>query len=105
MIHVVQDKITPREVATSLKAIGAPYGKHYEFPRDIDTSECAQFFGTRCPYNVHVTDKRIAHIDEYDPRHHPLEHIEEATGIPPIMTVILGILGIVGLAALLSKKE
>jgi len=101
----MEDKTTPKEVASWLRAIGGSYGKHYEFPRDIDTSECEWFFGTRCPYNVHVTDKRIAHIDEFDPRHHPLEHIEEATGIPPVMTVLLGILGILGLAAYLSKSS
>ena len=101
---MIQDQITPIEVASSLEAIGAPYGKNYEFPHDIDTSECGWFFGTRCPYNVHVTDKRIAHIDEFNPRYNPLEHIEEVIGIPPVMTVIFGVIGIVGIAALLSKK-
>lgn len=100
---MIQDKITPKEVVSSLKAIGATYGKHYEFPRDIDISECEWFFGTRCPCNVHVTDKRAAHIDRFDPRYHPLEHIEEATGIPPLATVFLVFLGLV--AALLSNKE
>ncbi len=100
---MMEDKITPKEVASRLKAIGASYGEHYEFSRDIDTSECEWFFGTRCPYNVHVTDKRRVHIDKFDPRHHPLEHIEEATGIPPLGTVILGILVVSRLVAYLSK--
>ena len=96
--------IQPIEVANSLNSISAPYGKNYEFPLDIDTSECSQFFGIRCPYNVHVTDKRIAHIDEFNPRYNLLEHIKEVTGIPPSITIIFGVLGIVGLAALLSKR-
>ncbi len=99
------NKITLREVANSLREIGAPCGQHYEFARDIDTSECEWFFGTRCPYNVHVTDKRRAHIDKFDPRYYTLEHIEEATGIPPWMTVLLVIGGLLGLTAYLSKRN
>ena len=105
VVITMEDKIRPKEVASWLKAIGASCGEHYQFPRDIDTSECGEFFGTRCPYNVHVTDKRKAHIDKFDPRYYPLEHFEEATGIPPLLTVIFGILGVLGLAASLSKTN
>ena len=97
-----EDKITPREVSSLLRTIGVPYGKHYEFSRDIDTSECEWFLGTRCPCNVHVTDKRRAHIDKFDPRYHPLEHVEETTGIPPLGTILLVILGLI---VLLSKSN
>lgn len=92
-----QDKITPREVASSLRAIGAPYGQDYQFSRPVDTSQCQWFFGTRCPHNVHITDEHTAHIDRFDPRYHLLEHIEEATGIPPwftVLTVVLVGLGV-----------
>ena len=101
----MEGKITPKEVASWLKAIGASCREHYQFSRDIDTSECGEFFGTRCPHNVHVTDKHRVHIDRFDPRYHTLEHIEEATGIPPIVTVIFGILGVLGLATCLSKTN
>ncbi len=100
---MIQNQITPKEVAIMLNEINAPYGKNYEFPSDIDTSECERFFGIRCPYNVHITDKHIAHIDEFNPRYKLLKHIEELTSIPPAMTIIFGIIGIVGLTALLSK--
>lgn len=100
-----QDKITPGEVAGSLRAIGAPYGQEYQFSRPIDTSQCQWFFGTRCPHNVHVTDECAAHMDRFDPRYHPLEHIEEATGIPPWLTVLLAGLGVIAIIAFLSKRN
>ena len=95
-------RITPREVAHRLSVVGAPYGQDYEFYRPIDTSQCQWFLGTRCPHNVHVTSQRTAHIDRFDPRHHLLEHIEEATGIPPWLTVLLAGLAVI---AYLSKRN
>ena len=35
----MEDKITPKEIASWWKAIGVSCGEHYKFPRDIDTSE------------------------------------------------------------------
>ncbi len=44
VVITMGDKIAPKEVASWLKAIGASCGEHYQFPRDIDISECGRFF-------------------------------------------------------------
>lgn len=89
-------KITPCEVANILQLKRVPYGKNYGFPVEIETSECENFFGERCPCNVHVVGKNTAHRDRVDPRKDILGHLEEDVGVPAkgalgVAVVLLGI--------------
>ena len=59
-----------------------PPGKDVIFPLEIDTTKCEEFFGIRCPYNIHVTGKKTAHRDRFDPRYHWKEHLDYDVGIP-----------------------
>jgi hypothetical protein len=59
-----------------------PYGTDVTLPWEIDTSRCEWFFGLRCPYNIHVTGRRRAHIDRFDPRYNWKEHIDHDVGTP-----------------------
>lgn len=58
------------------------HGEDVSFLEEIDTSPCEEFFGTRCFGEVHVTGKRTAHRDRYDPRTHWKEHLDEDVGVP-----------------------
>ena len=79
-----------------------PFGVNIEFPLEIDTSQCEEFFGTRCPNNIHVTGKRIAHKDHSDPRFNSIEHIKKDVGIDP---TFLTVLGGAAFGALLDKEN
>lgn len=70
------------------KVYNLPYGMDVTLPRDIDTSRCEWFFGLRCPYNVHVTGRRRAHIDRFDPRYNLKEHLDHDVGIPHELVTI-----------------
>lgn len=74
--------MTPDEVRRDIESLGIPYGENVTFAENIDTSSCSEFWGTRCPENVHVTDSNRAHIDRKDPRYDPLGHLKHDVGIP-----------------------
>ncbi len=86
--------MSPNEVRDYLDRIGAAFGQNVTLPDDVDTSSCSQFWGTRCPENVHVTGKNMAHIDRVDPRSDLLGHLKHDVGIPYTL------IGTVGCAAL-----
>ena len=74
--------ITPKEARRYIDDTGVPYGQNVILPDDVDTSGCQEFFGTRCPHNVHVKDSRVAHVDREDPRVNPVGHLVRDVGIP-----------------------
>lgn len=74
--------ITPKEARKHIDYTGVPYGHNVVLPDDIDTSECQEFFGTRCSHNVHVKGHRVAHVDREDPRVNPIGHLVKDVGIP-----------------------
>jgi len=85
--------ITINKVNVVLKKKQVPYGLNVTLPLDIDTGKCEEFFGTRCPHNIHVTERRKAHRDRFDPRYYPIQHLERDVGIPfPLVTLSAGTL-------------
>ena len=94
--------ITPKDVRERFEEQGIQYGDNMEFSDDIDTSDCEEFFGTRCPENVHVKGKRKAHVDRVDPRKNPFGHLKRDVGVPyAVMTSAAGS----ALGAALSKDR
>ena len=83
--------ITPKETRKYIDGAQVPYGQNVILPDDIDTSECQEFFGTRCPHNVHVKGRRMAHVDREDPRVNPVGHLVKDVGISYVsMTAPVG---------------
>ena len=79
------------EVRRYIDRMGVPHGQNVVLPGDIDTSECQEFFGTRCHHNVHVKGRRLAHVDRVDPRKNPIGHLKKDVGIPySVMTTPIG---------------
>lgn len=94
--------ITPKDVRDQIEQNNISYGENVVFPDEIDTSNCSEFFGTRCSENVHVTGKRTAHVDQVDPRKNPIGHLKKDVGVPyALMTSIAG----AALGAGLSKNN
>ena len=75
-------KITIDEVNRIMKTMGVSYGTNVIFPEKIDTSLCRDFFGKRCPHNIHVIGEGLAHRDRADPRSDWRRHLDEDVGIP-----------------------
>jgi hypothetical protein len=75
-------KIKIEEVNRVIEMKKVPYGQDVTFPLEIDTTPCEEFFGKRCPYNIHVTGSRTAHKDRFDPRTYWREHLDYDVGIP-----------------------
>ena len=92
-------KISPCEAAKIIKEKSIPYGEDYEFLYEIDTSNCEEFFGTRCDCNLHVKGKRKAHVDRVDPRKDLVGHLDRDLGIPPWLVIV----GRVALVYLIGK--
>ena len=74
--------MTPDEVRRNIERLGTPYGENVTFAENIDTSSCSEFWGTRCPENVHVTGLNCAHVDRKDPRTDALGHLKHDVGVP-----------------------
>ncbi len=74
--------ITPRDARRFIDSTGVDYGQDVVLPDCIDTSECQEFFGTRCPNNVHVKSDRTAHVDRVDPHNDPIGHLKDDVGVP-----------------------
>jgi hypothetical protein len=75
-------KITIEELNRLIETKKVPYGQDVTFPSEIDTAPCEEFFGKRCPYNIHVTGTRTAHKDRFDPRIDWKRHLDYDVGIP-----------------------
>jgi hypothetical protein len=75
-------KIKIEEVNRLIEVKKMPYGQDVIFPLEIDTTPCEEFFGKRCPYNIHVTGSRRAHKDRFDPRFKWKEHLDYDVEIP-----------------------
>ena len=83
--------LTPKDARRYIESTNASYGDDVDLPFDIDTSECQEFFGTRCPNNVHVKNPRLAHVDREDPRKNPIGHLKKDVGVPyAAMTASVG---------------
>jgi len=80
--RVIVSMITPRDTRRYIDATGVDYGQDVVMPDYIDTSRCSEFFGIRCPHNIHVKGGRIAHVDRADPRHDPIGHLKKDVGVP-----------------------
>jgi hypothetical protein len=78
--------ISPIEAGNRIRRAGVPYGHNVNLNDDVDTSQCEEFFGTRCPGNVHVTGRETAHVDRVDPRRNPIAHLRKDVGIPYSVT-------------------
>lgn len=74
--------ISPYQARRYIASRRVPYGQNVALPGIVDTSECQEFFGTRCPHNVHVKGRRLAHVDRVDPRRDPIGHLKKDVGIP-----------------------
>ena len=74
--------MNPLEVRLYIDSRGVPYGQNVVLPDDVDTCRCQEFFGTRCPHNVHVKGRRLAHVDRVDPRRDPIGHLKKDVGVP-----------------------
>lgn len=74
--------MTPKEVRKHIDYAGVSYGQNVILPDNVDMSKCQEFFGTRCPHNVHVKGSRVAHVDREDPRVNPIGHLVKDVGIP-----------------------
>ena len=74
--------MTPYQARRYIAGRRAPYGQNVALPDDVDTSQCEQFFGTRCQYGIHVKDRRLAHVDRVDPRRDPIGHLKHDVGVP-----------------------
>lgn len=94
--------ISPYDTSNFIKNSGARFGENVTLSNDIDISECEQFFGTRCPHNVHVKGKRKAHLDRKDPRYDPLGHLKHDVGIP---YSLMGAAGGLTLGGTMYKKD
>jgi len=75
-------KVKIEEVNRWIETKKVPYGQDVVFPVEIDATPCEEFFGKRCPYNIHVTENRRAHKDRFDPRLKWKEHLDYDAGIP-----------------------
>ena len=83
--------INPKDARRYIESTNARYGEDVVLPDDIDTSDCREFFGTRCPYNIHVKNPRLAHIDRVDPRKNPIGHLKRDVRVPyAAMTATVG---------------
>lgn len=78
----VEDKITIGEVEGIIRERRIPFGENIAFSNEIDTSPCKDFFGKRCPHNIHVIERKKAHKDKFDPRCDWKKHLDEDVGIP-----------------------
>ena len=74
--------ISPYQARRYIASRRARYGQNVALPGIVDTNECQEFFGTRCPHNVHVKGPRFAHVDQADPRRDPIGHLKKDVGIP-----------------------
>ena len=84
-------KIVIGEVNKIIKKTGIPYGVNAIFPEEIDTSPCEDYFGKRCPHNIHVTGKKMAHKDRADPRYNWRKHVDEDLKIPhEVLPICIG---------------
>jgi hypothetical protein len=85
-------RVSPEQARVYIEGVyrryNLPYGTDVTLPWDIDTSPCRWFFGLRCPYNVHVTGRRRAHIDRFDPRYNLKEHLDHDVWIPHELVTI-----------------
>lgn len=68
-------KISIEEVNRRLIERGVPYGCNVCFDREIDLSNCTEYWGTRCDDSIHPIDDYCAHRDQYDPRSHSGKHL------------------------------
>jgi len=94
--------ISPRDARDYIESQGIDFGQNVTTPDYIDTSNCEEFFGTRCDENVHVTGSKRAHLDRKDPRKDPLGHLKHDVGVPySVMSTAAG--GAIG--AIVSKKN
>ncbi len=93
---------SPREASQYIKLERVSFGQDVTLPDDVDLRNCEEFFGTRCPNNIHVTGHRRAHVDRVDPRKNPLGHIKKDMGIP--ITLITTSAG-ASIGALVSKNN
>jgi len=98
---ITERKMSIEEVSRILEQKRIPYGQNITFPQEIDTSSCEWFFGTRCPYNVHVTRENRAHKDRYDPRTNWREHSDYDVSVPHQL-VTLGLP--TGIGALIGSR-
>jgi hypothetical protein len=99
-------KITIEEVNKIIETNNVPYGQDIILPFEIDTSPCEEFFGTRCPYNIHVTSSRSAHKDRFDPRFKWKEHLDYDVGIPhQIITIGMPTAAGTIIGGLLNRKK
>ncbi len=96
--------ITPHDARRFIDSTGADYGQDVVLPDCIDTSECQEFFGTRCPDNVHVKSDRTAHVDRADPRDDPIGHLKYDVGVPyAVMAAPVG--AMIGAAAMKRNRK
>lgn len=94
--------MTPDQVRRDIERLGIQYGENVTFAENIDTSSCSEFWGTRCPENVHVTSSNCAHIDRKDPRYDPLGHLKHDVGVP---YTAIGTAGGAAIGAIISPKN
>lgn len=94
--------ISPYEAREYIDNSGAPRGQNVALPDDVDTSQCQEFFGTRCPHNVHVKGSRLAHVDRVDPRRNPLGHLKHDVRVP---YAVMGGLGGAAVGGLVNKND
>ncbi len=77
-----EEMLTIDEVDKIIREKKVPHGLNVTFTEEIDTSSCTDFFGKRCPYNIHVTGINRAHKDRVDPTYDWKRHLDEDVGIP-----------------------
>ena len=82
--------MNPLEVRLYIDSRGVPYGQNVVLPDDVDACGCQEFFGTRCPHNVHVKGRRRAHVDRVDTRRDPIGHLKKDVGVPYAAMATLG---------------
>ena len=82
------------------------HGVNITLPEVIDTSSCTDYFGKRCPHNIHVVGKAVAHRDRADPRSDWRRHLDEDVGIPhEILPIGIGSSVGAGIGALIDGKR
>jgi hypothetical protein len=91
--------ISPSEAKNRITKARVPYGTNVDVRDDVDVSQCENFFGTRCPGNVHVTGRRTAHVDRVDPRLNALAHLKWDVGVPYSVASAAGFAAIGALAS------
>ncbi|MEM2338396.1 MAG: hypothetical protein QXZ47_05645 [Candidatus Bathyarchaeia archaeon] len=99
-------EFTIEEVNRIIEVKRVPYGKDIILPLKINTAPCEEFFGKRCPYNIHVTGERTAHKDRFDPRYYWKEHLDHDVMVPhEILTIGIPTIAGVTVGALLDNKN